>query len=431
MATTDARPGFKLPWSAERTESDTPQATAALPVPETPAESTGDAAAPAPAATATESRPDPQDPWRLAAAPSTPAVEAPRRKPNKLMADLTRAMQTAAESARDETLERLGTDAKAFIESVHARSGTEAEALRQTADEDIASIREWSKAEIARIREETDERIAGRKTSLEAEIEAHAARIEAQIERVQAHVALFETEMAGFFERLLAEDDPTRLAAMAENLPEPPAFDDLPELPVAAVDTPVVEAVSLTDAAANDGASAAVETAAVGETTDIPPAPEALAPARVGHLGDPRYAALGLTPEAAAEAEAEAEVDPTADVEEIETFSDDALSARLTGLVPGEGDAPPTDGRTTRVIVTGLVSVASIASFKRHLGRLEGTTSVGVSSGPDGEFIFAVAHGPGLDIAGAVPALPGFAAQVTTTTDDTVTVAARDPETAS
>jgi hypothetical protein len=99
--------------------------------------------------------------------------------------------------------------------------------------------------------------------------------------------------------------------------------------------------------------------------------------------------------------------------------------------VPAEATAPQTDQRTTRVIVTGLVSVASIASFKRHLGKLEGTTSVGVSSGPDGEFIFAVAHAPGLDIAGTLPALPGFAAQVTEITDDAVTVAARDPETAS
>ena len=78
--------------------------------------------------------------------------------------------------------------------------------------------------------------------------------------------------------------------------------------------------------------------------------------------------------------------------------------------------------------MTGLVSVASIASFKRHLGKLEGVASVGVSSGPDGEFVFAVAHGPAIDLQGAVPALPGFDAQITSVTDDTVSVAARDPE---
>jgi hypothetical protein len=80
------------------------------------------------------------------------------------------------------------------------------------------------------------------------------------------------------------------------------------------------------------------------------------------------------------------------------------------------------------VVVTGLISVASIASFKRSLGKIDGVASVGVSSGPDGEFVFAVAHGAATDLPQAVASLPGFAAQVTSVTDDTVSVAARDPE---
>ncbi len=426
---TDARPGFKLPWSAERTESDPADAPNASTAPDVP--STQSEIEPVAPASDTISVLGPHvaaaNPWRIETTPPAPVAETPKRKPNKLMADLTRAMQKAAESARDETLERLQSDAKAFIESVHARSGTEAEAIRHTADADVAGIREWSKAEIARIREETDERITGRKTRLEAEIEDHAGRIEAQIERVQGHVAWFEAEMAGFFERLLAEDDPTRLAAMAENLPEPPAFDDLSDLPVPSIEAPAAEAVN---PAVDEASFAAIEAAATTAGTTGAERVTAVAESSATPA-DPRFAALGLTPEAAAEAEAEAEVDPTADVEEIATFSDDALSARLAGLVPDEGNAPQNDQRTTRVIVTGLVSVASIASFKRHLGKLDGTTSVGVSSGPDGEFIFAVAHGSGVDIAGVLPALPGFAAQVTEITADAITVAARDPETAS
>ncbi len=40
--------------------------------------------------------------------------------------------------------------------------------------------------------------------------------------------------MAAFFERLLAEEDPTRFASMAESLPEPPGFDgDEPTRPSA------------------------------------------------------------------------------------------------------------------------------------------------------------------------------------------------------
>jgi len=74
------------------------------------------------------------------------------------------------------------------------------------------------------------------------------------------------------------------------------------------------------------------------------------------------------------------------------------------------------------------VSVASIASFKRHLGRLEGVQSVGVTSGPEGEFIFTVAHGRGLAIRDSVPTLPGFQARVTGSEDGVVQVSAHDPE---
>jgi hypothetical protein len=487
MATTDARPGFKLPWSADRTESDSNDAAAVAPAstsdePTATAEPVADGAEPgsvhdevpvdvnATPAESTHEAAAPFDPWRLdTAAPAS--VEAPKRKPNKLMADLTKAMQTAAESARDETLARLQADAKAFIETIHTRSATEAEELRHTADADIAGIREWSKAEIARIREETDQRVADRKSTLESEVEAHAGRIEQRIERVQAHVAWFETEMAGFFERLLAEEDPTALAAMAENLPEPPSFDDdmddlpAPPAPVAAAVESAVVAESIVDEAFVTEAIAEEPAAPEFEHGSIETAPEAEAvatvedpeaafaaiqaaaeaaevvepepvdvpvegePVFVDETDDPRLNALGLSPEAGTEAEAE--VNPAEPAEELATFSDDALAARLAGLVPGEGDGQNADVRTTRVVVTGLVSVASIASFKRHLSRLDGVATVGVSSGPDGEFIFAVGHNPEIDLANAVTTLPGFAAQVTGTTDDSVSVAARDPETES
>ena len=156
------------------------------------------------------------------AAAATPA--APTRKANKFMADLTKAMQVAAEAARADTLERFSAEAKAHIESIHASTSDESTELRKKADDDIAAIREWSKAEIARIREETDERVTHRKEKLEREIEAHAAEIEGRIERVQARVASFEAEMATFFERLLAEDDPTRFAVDGRDPPRAPAL---------------------------------------------------------------------------------------------------------------------------------------------------------------------------------------------------------------
>lgn len=495
MATTDARPGFKLPWGSDRSESDSNDAAASPPgTTDEPAATVEHTDAASPDPVVNESTPGSAaqaDPWRLAEQPVAVAEPAPKRKPNKLMADLTRAMQTAAESARDESLTRLQTEAKAYIETVHTRSATEAEQLRQTADADIAGIREWSKDEIARIREETDQKVTDRKARLESDIDAHAGRIERRIEAVQHHVAWFEGEMAGFFERLLAEEDPTRLASMAENLPEPPTFDDFESLPEPPAPTPVeptAEVAEATDEAfagepvggdseeapaeapvAEDGElvadgyaaaapepenpegseeafaaiQAAAEAAAAAETSGdagfaeahSAEQPESVQDSPAGDDTDPRLAALGFDGDGSFGAPGDdgetGHAEGAGPVEEIPTMADDALAARLAGLVPGEGEAADADQRTTRVVVTGLISVASIASFKRSLGKIDGVASVGVSSGPDGEFVFAVAHGAAIDLPQAVTSLPGFAAQVTSVTDDTVSVAARDPETES
>jgi hypothetical protein len=490
MATTDAKPGFRLPWSADRGDAATPaepEATAPTDTPveptptdevETPAmidapasETSPEAAAPTPAAT------DPTAATSAAAASlaPTPAAPAPApRKTNKLMADLTRAMQGAAEQARTEALARLGSDSKAFIETIHATSATEASELRRLADDDVAGIREWSKAEIARIRETTEVRIASRKADLEREIEHHAAAIERRIERVQARVASFETEMADFFERLTAESDPTRLAAMAESLPEPPSFDaemdgvdQTAAQPVAAVVEPVAEPVAEPEATRVEATADPIEATTPDDEPPATPASDAAAEAApveaaaapawptestgawgaapapepetgndlfsigtdgpVADGADPRLAALGVDADfAAAEAEAATfHADQLAD-EDVPVIADDALAARLAGLVPDAGGA---DGNvTTRVIVVGLVSVASIAGFKRHLSRVSGVHGVGVSSGPDGEFVFAVTRGADLDLQAAITTLPGFAARVTGESDGDLHVTARDPE---
>ena len=496
MASTDAKSGFRLPWSTDRNDSDAESDTSAeagavdatqqqgdsesetptmidsalTPAGEAPQDDAAAVATDAPATGAAAEMP--------AATPDVPAAApapAPTRKPNKFMADLTKAMQTAAEVARADTLERFSAEAKAHIEAIHASTADEATALRKRADDDIASVRDWSKQEIARIREETDERIAHRKEVLEREIEAHAAEIEARIDHVQSRVTVFEADMAAFFEKLLSEDDPTRFAAMAETLPEPPAFDDddtapsswaapveapaaeapepvetTPAEAVAAVDIETPEATAETqvdEAATIEPVAAAPVEEPVSEATAEAPtsesttesAPEAT-PEDSGDLfgiardaaadeTDPRLSALGIEQDfAAAEAEAaEFPAEATTDEQEIPTIAEDALAARLAGLV-AEEHAPAGEAASTRVVVTGLVSVASIAGFKRNLARVSGVRSVGVSSGPDGEFVFAVSHDPGLSLTDGIATLPGFGARVTNEAEGELTVAARDPE---
>ena len=181
-----------------------------------------------------------------APAPSRMGSSAPVAKPpTKFVLDLTRAMQAAAEESRAQTLSQFQADAKTYIEEIHSRSAVEATDLRKRSDDDVSGIQDWSKAEIARIREETQGKIADRKQGLERELEEHAGQIEYEIDRVQSRVAGFELEMERFFEQLVAEQDPTQIAAMAQNLPDPPSFDAaIPWQPSAAVaeligDTPV------------------------------------------------------------------------------------------------------------------------------------------------------------------------------------------------
>jgi hypothetical protein len=536
MATTDAKAGFRLPWSSDRSSTDaansdepeTADATA-QPIEHTstdgwptngtaPQDVSGQIESPEATDESTDTDTDPTaeaeaEPSMVETEHATDSVAAERfhsgKKPSKFLADLTKAMQTAAEDARSLALSQLQADAKTHIEQIHARSSSEAADLRRVADDDVASVREWSKAEIARIREETEAKISERKTRLETEVEQHAAVIEREIEAVQSTVSGFEADMAAFFERLLAEEDPTQFATMAERLPEPPSFEGLVLAPVApeaetvadepeAVEavadeavTEETEAVEATNSSEEMGTAetdapvgeaeveligdtptgheligegsyegfegedgevdreaafaaiqAAAEAAASAEVAaDAAARAEAVADVAIEIMGphgepidpeaeaDPRMAALGLSPDYdAAEAEALATADP-ADGEEIPEINDDALAARLAGLVPNRGSkAGSGDGSATQVIVVGLVSVASIASFKRHLGRLPGVQSVGVSSGPDGEFVFAVNHTADVVLREAIPSLPSFQARVTGTSDGVVHVTAHDPE---
>ena len=481
MATTDTRPGFRLPWStngadgeANPESADGAQATdaeaAVESVTDAPAGDTAQAEAVVDEAQAAEAEAtlaheaaaegSPREPEAVqpeaepamtteSTAESSPATGA-SKKPNKFLADLTRAMRTTAEASRTETTERFAAEAKAASEKVHAAAAEEATELRRAADDDVAGIREWSKGEIARIREETENRISGRKADLEHELEVHAGTVETRIERVSARVAAFESEVADFYERLFAEEDPTRFAAMAEQLPEPPSLDveDLlapisPSSRPAAAPEPVEPEKHDEPAAA----SAETETMApevVAEVVDASTEPEAtaeVAPEPVAEAAsegeaegenDPRLAMLDVTPDFdAAEAEAAAmsaaEGASTDAAEEIPTIADEVLAARLAGLVPDEnsGSNPI---QTTKVVVTGLVSVASIAGYKRHLGRLQGVTTVGVSSGPDGEFVFSVHHLPTVDLAAGITGLPGFESRVTSQGEGAIEVVARDPE---
>ncbi len=518
MATTDTRPGFRLPWSVghRQTGDETPvgEPSAADQAADSSAiddrlaeiEAATERAAPASPdrAPIEQDGPGPEATMTPAANSQQPAAEADEvdptgrvdettdtdadartsdelagesslaraalrpqaphpgqaRRPTKFLAELTKAMQLAAQAERDATLAQYRAEATSFIEQLHARSSEQAAGYRRRADDDLAAIREWSKAEIARIREETERRMSDRKSGLEEELAAHAARIEHAIERVQARVEAYAHEMGAFFERLRTLEDPTTFAALAASLPEPPPFEvDLTADELVIPATTAAESAAVepgTAATAPEAVEAAAEPAsgepAPAEPQAVEPAvttrPEPVATPFAGRRSsdpdtfDTRIAALGLTPDfAAAEAQAAADATGSQDVAGggegdddagVAVLGDEALAARLASLVPsGPDPLPPAPGpatTTTQVVVVGLVSVASIASFKRHLARVSGVQSVGVSSGPDGEFVFTVVHREDVAIDDAVPALPGFQARVSSAAEGIVRVTARDPE---
>jgi hypothetical protein len=371
--------------------------------------------------------------------PETPdmidvTTSSPARRTTKLMADLSRAMQTAAEVARDETVTRFIADSQAAIEGIQANGQVEAADLRRRADDDVAVVREWSKAEIARIREETETRIAARKQALDGEIDAHTAVVETRIQRVGETVQAFQIEMDEFFERLLKEQDPTRIATMAETMPEPP---DL-----AGIAASITEPQSAPfEAPQNSIPDAPSEPAAMAEPAEAGEATTDQAEAETGEAVDAEAAMAARLDFAAAEAEAlEFDGDLAGDdvpEQAVEAGGDAEASAPEpkvnAGLANADAGSLSKHGSsakaTTQIAVVGLVSVASIATFKRGLSRSAGVSSVAVASGPNGEFVFSVEHSEDVRMTDVVTALEGFNARITAESTGTLDVTAQDPDT--
>ena len=540
MSNPEQRSGFRLPWGGGQDRVPAPES-----VPDDPEPTEASAPASSPEAlawpesdfnarlgitpqqqreAAAEDVSEPQEAAQPAATPQEPPMSEPTpapapapvpfKKPTKLMADLSAAIRATAEAARAAAQAQVDEDVAAVIAGIRDGATEGESALRTRSEDDIAGIREWSKAEIARIKEETEARITARKGALQGELAAHAAAVDGRVGEVEAVVAAYHDAMTAYAGRLAAEDDPARLATMAETMPDAPSLDawsGLESVDTSAWAQPELEPEAMAqpempepeaEVALEESPAQEVETArepepepvtspwgdpnpwarrdsaepsedlpigggnpdgddvprwAAGETPDGFPEPaEGGDPVDRGAI----MAALEAAAEAVVAAEAAAEsadqAEAAADVAETaaeilkgratadDEFDPEAMGAfsarvdaggfetesfteRLASLLPHEGGDASGPG-TTQVVVTGLVSVASIASFKRHLGRIAGVTAVAVASGPEGEFVFNVTHGADVAFRDAIPTLPGFAARVTGIADGVVSVTARDPE---
>jgi hypothetical protein len=433
MSSTQKR-GFRLPWAAERGPDDPPNlamiagdadeplgraestaartrdaAPAASDVPEASIEaemSETETATTKTAETERAAEASPGGGWPSSDSPGAPdhardaesAVDRPAirvegearatRRGNPLVAGLIKAMREAAIASRQETTSQLQAEATARVEAIRSGSTEESATLRKRVDDDIAGIREWSKIEMARIRAETEHRIEERRADAIAESQRHLSEVEELVLQVQSTVTAFEADMDRFFEELLAESDPARLATLAEQAPEPP--DLTSELPATG-----------SKADAHDDAGAAAEPGADAPT---------------GHAADN---APALEADAAAEAEAEA-------TEGLDMATSDEWPAAVNPATgrdePAETDGGVDGSAHSRLLVNGLTSVAAISAFKGAVGQLAGVRSVSVSSGERGVFVFAVSHDPVVDIAPAVNELAGFAIRINDASADTLTI---------
>ena len=137
-------------------------------------------------------------------------------------------MQVAADRERERIDASVGEEETAQVEKIVGRAAAEAAELSKHADGDVSLVNAWYKDEVKRIRTEADRKIDDRRATLEQSITHHGSLIEAEIESVhlavQGATAGRPTILPG---RLSEERDPSAIARLAGDLPDPPDLDDV------------------------------------------------------------------------------------------------------------------------------------------------------------------------------------------------------------
>lgn len=147
------------------------------------------------------------------------------RHPNQFLANLTEAMRSTADTAREAALAECRSAAQARTEQLQAQTELGAIDLRAAAESDVATIGDQSKAQMVAVRAETERRVSLRRDALGHELEELNAAVAREEATVQERVTAYEGEVSRFFERLLEGADPAAFAATASQIPDAPTFD--------------------------------------------------------------------------------------------------------------------------------------------------------------------------------------------------------------
>jgi hypothetical protein len=154
------------------------------------------------------------------------------------LAELTRAMQAAAEQQREHIAGVVADDAAGEVEKARTRGAAEADELRRLAEDDVGAIKTWQTNEVERIRREAGRRSDERRKELESHLAKHDTIIASEVAGVDVAVLDYRATLDRFFDELRGATDPAEIARLAGSLPPPP---DLEQVRSAARATTVAE----------------------------------------------------------------------------------------------------------------------------------------------------------------------------------------------
>jgi hypothetical protein len=174
--------------------------------------------------------------------------------------EIARTMQATADRERERIAANITDSLGVQVEMVRSRASTEAEELRRLAEADVDNIHEWSAAEVERVRREAEARIAARREALERHLLQHDALVEREITRATEAVEEYQNELGRFVGRLASEQEPTEIARLASQLPEPPRVEEI----AAAAHADAIAELSGSEAAAGTASTTERDSAPVG-----------------------------------------------------------------------------------------------------------------------------------------------------------------------
>ncbi|HEY2888432.1 MAG TPA: hypothetical protein VGJ17_07435, partial [Candidatus Limnocylindrales bacterium] len=258
-----------------------------------------------------------------------------------------------------------------------------------------------------------DARIAARKEQLVTETDDQARSTEATLASLAEAVGSYEAEAGEFFDRLLAEEDPARLAGLAERMPAPPALDAFG----AATATDAEPAPKRSPAHRNEPAEGSVEAEAGTGDEPIAQAPVADAPIADARVAGAPVAEAPVTDPADAAKDASAGTDPATAGPTPDGLDAESAAAAEAAALAGLDDQ-------TQLIVSGLSDVGAIATFKAALMHDTGVSAVSVNAGNDGDYLFTVTHSGETDVRVALRDMDAFQTRLIADDGSTLVVVA-------